>query len=40
MMRLGRFSGTSLAHMETMFWDRALAWWPEAMIMLEELKRR
>lgn len=40
MMRLGRFSGTSLAAMELMYWDRALGWWPEAMELLRELKNR
>lgn len=39
-MRIVRFSGTSIPAMEAMFWDRALAWWPEVRETVRELRQR
>ncbi len=39
MVRLGRLSGTSLAEIEAMYWDRALRWWPEVIEMVQEMRR-
>lgn len=40
MMRIARFTGTSLLDIEAMYWDRALAWWPEIVETVRELKQR
>ncbi|MFA7604692.1 MAG: hypothetical protein WCY29_16975 [Novosphingobium sp.] len=39
-MRIARFTGTSLADIEGMAWDRALAWLPEVIETVQELRRR
>jgi len=40
MVLLGRMTGTSLAELEAMYWDRALRWWPDVVEMAERIRRR